>query len=94
MVPETYQNPKRANEAARKQTKEVKALKGQIAQTSRLLTLRWGSPEQGTATRPCTPNSHSQGSQQDHPAACLATTNKAELSVTTSGSSAAPVLLS
>lgn len=60
MVPETYQNPKRANEAARKQTKEGKALKGRIAQTSSLPTLHWGSPGQGTATRPCTPDSHRQ----------------------------------
>lgn len=47
MVPETYQNPKRANEAARKQTEEGKALKGQLLRhpvSSR--ALRWGSPGQ------------------------------------------------
>lgn len=83
MVPETYQNPKRANEAVRKQTKEGKALKGRvIAQISRLLTLCCGW---GTATRPCPPNCHRQGSQQDHLPACLPTDN-AQLAVTTSGS--------
>lgn len=47
MVPETYQNPKRAKEATRKQTKEGKALKRWIAQTSSLPTLHWAPQDRG-----------------------------------------------
>jgi len=90
MVPETYQNPKRANEASRKQTEEGKALKGQLLRhpvSSR--ALRWGSPGQELPPGHVVQMSQT-GSQQDHPPTCLATaaaaTAKAQLAVTTSGS--------